>query len=82
MTDYRELIARAEQVQEGVDPYLPWDVEEFRDDDALPVFGVYAADSLKAQSSSRKNAEFIAASRSLIPELVSGLVELVRLFDP
>lgn len=75
--DYDELIVRVQSALKGVDPYRPWEVDEYRDDQALPVFGVFAADSLKAESRHKETAEFIAAAPDLIHSLVSALREAV-----
>lgn len=75
--DYNDLIAGAQSALKGVDPYRPWEVDEFRDDHALPVFGVFAADSLKAKSHHKETAEFVAAAPDLIDALVSALREAV-----
>lgn len=69
-----ELTERAKALLEDVDPYTPWDVEPFSDGS----YGVYAADSLHATCRDKRTAEFIAASRQLVPELIAEVERLER----
>lgn len=70
MSDYTELIARAEQVQEGVTPG-PWKQVGFGNIHAEPV-GEHPP---VAKMWKRANGDFIASARTLVPELVSALKE-------
>ncbi|MBN7406848.1 hypothetical protein [Mycobacteroides abscessus] len=67
-----ELVDRAKASLEGVDPYVPWDVDVFSDG----TWAVYAADSLKATSTDYRIAKFIAAARQLVPELIAEVERL------
>lgn len=62
-----ELVDRAKASLEGVDPYQPWEVDEYPG----KRWGVYAADSLHAECRSKATAEFIVAARQLVPELIA-----------
>src|SRR5690625_4032565 len=67
-----DIIDRAKQALDGVDPYTPWDVEQYTNG----TFGVYAADSLHARVLNGRTAHFIAAARSLVPELADEIINL------
>ncbi|SHQ53480.1 hypothetical protein [Mycobacteroides abscessus] len=72
-----ELLDRAKASLEGVDPYVPWDVDVFSDGS----WAVYAADSLKATSTDYRIAKFIAAARRLVPELIAEIERLERVLQ-
>lgn len=67
-----ELVDRAKASLEGLDPYLPWEVDEYPG----KRWGVYAADSLHAECRSKATAQFIVAARQLVPELIAEVERL------